>query len=302
MAVLTRTSTPTPIPHPLRARVLIGRAPHCDLVLENRKVSGEHAVLVWEGGVWSLRDLTSRNGTWTDRERVPAGGRVVLRPGDRVHFGTSDETWELSEGGPELFATRADGGPPVIGDSGMLALPDAESASVTIYQDDRGRWVADREGAIDTLSESTTLEVDGIQFSLALPRSLPPTEDGELSLFEATFAFAVSGDEEYVELELVQAARRRRVKPRAHLYVLLTLARIRLEQEALEDDGESGWTHQEDLARMLGCNDGYINLAIYKARRQLAKSGLVGAPGIVERRVGTRQLRFGSANVTVRTL
>jgi len=302
VAVITRTSTPTPVVHPLRARVLIGRAPHCDLVLTSRKVSGEHAVLVWEGGIWSLRDLSSRNGTWTDRERVPTGGRVVLRAGDRVHFGTSEETWELSSGGPELFATRPDGGHPVIGDAGLLALPDPDSAIVTVYQDDRGRWVADRDGQLDVVTDRATIDVAGEAFTLALPRTLPPTEDGELSLFEATFAFGVSGDEEYVELDLIQGARKRSLKPRAHLYVLLTLARLRSEQEALDDDGESGWVHQEDLARMLGCNDGYVNLAIYKARRQLAKAGLVGAPGIVERRVGTRQLRFGTARITERTL
>jgi hypothetical protein len=301
VTVLTRLTDP---PHifPLRARVLIGRAPHCDVVIENRKVSGEHAVLVWEGGEWSLRDLTSRNGTWTDRERVSSGGRVVLRPGDRLYFGTTELAWELGDGGPQLYATRPDGGEPVVGDSGILALPDPDSARVTVYQDERGRWVADRDGSLDVVADRTVLQVDGIRFELGLPRGLPPTEDGELSLFEATFAFGVSGDEEYVELELIQGARRRRIQPRAHLYVLLTLARIRAEQQAEDSEGESGWVHQEDLARMLGCNDNYINLAIYKARKQLAKAGLVGAPGIVERRVGTRQMRFGAPNITVATL
>lgn len=301
MAVLTREGD-TPVVHPLRARVLVGRAPHCDLVVSSRKVSGEHAVLVWEGGQWSLRDLTSRNGTWTSRERVPAGGRVVVRPGERLFFGTHDEEWTLSDGGPELFAMRRDGGAAVLGEAGMLALPDLEAVQVTIYQDDRGNWVSDRWGVVEAVHDRTVLDVDGTAFELALPQGLPPTEDGELSLFEATFAFGVSGNEEYVELEIVQGARRRAVQPRAHLYVLLTLARIRLEQEADSADGAAGWVHQEDLARMLGCNDNYINLAIFKARKQLASAGLIGAPGVVERRVGTRQLRFGSADVRVRML
>lgn len=301
VAVLTRDAKP-PTVHPLRARVLIGRAPHCDLVVSNRRASGEHAVLVWEGGQWALRDLGSRNGTWTSRKRVQTGGRVVVRAGDQLFFGTQEEAWTLSGAGPELFATRRDGGMPVLGESGMLALPSHDAVQVTIYQDDRGRWVADRCGEIETVSDQSVIELDGVSFDLALPHALPPTEDSELSLFEARFVFGVSGNEEYVELELVQGARRRTIQARAHLYVLLTLARIRLEQEADEADGAAGWVHQEDLARMLGCTDAYINLAIFKARKQLAKAGLVGAPGVVERRVGTRQLRFGASDASVHML
>ncbi|HCH64927.1 MAG TPA: hypothetical protein DFR83_19130 [Deltaproteobacteria bacterium] len=301
MAALTQDSQSETV-HPLRARVLIGRAPHCDLVVASRKASGEHAVLVWEGGQWGLRDLGSRNGTWTSRERLRSGGRVVVRPGDQLFFGTHDEVWTLSGGGPELFATRRDGGPPILGESGMLALPSLEAVQVTVYQDDRGQWVADRAGAIEAVSDRGVLAVDGLAFELALPHALPPTEESELSLFEARFAFGVSGNEEYVELEIIQGARRRTIQPRAHLYVLLTLARLRLEQEADDSEGAAGWVHQEDLAHMLGCNDAYINLAIFKARKQLAKAGLVGAPGVIERRVGTRQLRFGAADVSVRML
>ena len=301
MAVLTRAADPATV-HPLRARVLIGRAPHCDLVVTSRKASGEHAVLVWEGGRWGLRDLSSRNGTWTSRERVRTGGRMVVRAGDQLFFGTNEEVWTLSEGGPDLFATRQDGGPPLLGESGMLALPSPDAVQVTIYKDSRGRWVADHFGEIKPVSDHSLIELDGIRFELALPHALPPTEDGELSLFEARFAFGVSGNEEYVELALVQGARRRVIQPRAHLYVLLTLARIRQEQEADDAAGEAGWVHQEDLARMLGCNDAYINLAIFKARKQLAKAGLLGAPGVVERRVGTRQLRFGTSDISVAML
>ncbi|MGC4094812.1 MAG: FHA domain-containing protein [Polyangiaceae bacterium] len=38
------------------ARCLVGRAPHCHLVLDNSGVSREHAVLFFDG-TWKVRDL-----------------------------------------------------------------------------------------------------------------------------------------------------------------------------------------------------------------------------------------------------
>ncbi len=44
-------------------KALIGTAPECDLILGDRTVSRQHAVVENEGGVLTVRDLSSRNGT-----------------------------------------------------------------------------------------------------------------------------------------------------------------------------------------------------------------------------------------------
>ncbi len=56
---------------PVRSeRFLIGRAKHCDLIINSGKVSREHAVIVREADGWYIEDNASSNGTWFDKERV----------------------------------------------------------------------------------------------------------------------------------------------------------------------------------------------------------------------------------------
>jgi Inner membrane component of T3SS, cytoplasmic domain len=46
-----------------RERVVLGRRPYCDVVLDDMTVSGEHAVIHTKSGDSVLHDLNSRNGT-----------------------------------------------------------------------------------------------------------------------------------------------------------------------------------------------------------------------------------------------
>ena len=70
--------------HPLTgAEFTIGRATHCDLVLESegRFVSREHAKIVAAQGRCWIIDL-SMNGTWVNGERLTRRKRRELQPGD----------------------------------------------------------------------------------------------------------------------------------------------------------------------------------------------------------------------------
>ena len=62
----------------------IGRAPDCELVLKDSRVSRRHARLQARGGVLVLTDLGSTNGTRVNGHRVT---EVVLGVGDRIHVG-----------------------------------------------------------------------------------------------------------------------------------------------------------------------------------------------------------------------
>ena len=58
-------------PIPLTVNVLtIGRRPSCDICLNYPNVSGVHCELSFKGGVWSIRDMGSTNGTKVNGERV----------------------------------------------------------------------------------------------------------------------------------------------------------------------------------------------------------------------------------------
>jgi len=69
---------------PSHAAVVVGRAPECDLFLDDVTVSRRHAELVTTGGSWELVDAGSLNGSYVNRRRID---RQVLVGGDEVQIG-----------------------------------------------------------------------------------------------------------------------------------------------------------------------------------------------------------------------
>ena len=73
--------------------VLIGRDPHAAAVLEGDGfVSARHAIVRVRGGVTSVVDLGSTNGTFVDGERIAMETR--LEPGDEVAVGSTRMIFE----------------------------------------------------------------------------------------------------------------------------------------------------------------------------------------------------------------
>jgi len=70
---------------PVRGRAVLGRDPACDVVLDDASVSRRHAVLETAGSRFTLRDLSSANGTFVDGVRV--GKSVALSRDARLRFG-----------------------------------------------------------------------------------------------------------------------------------------------------------------------------------------------------------------------
>jgi len=64
-------------------RLLVGRDPDSDVVLENATVSRRHAELLWRSGTWVIRDAGSRNGTKLNGRAIE---RAQLRAGDYISF------------------------------------------------------------------------------------------------------------------------------------------------------------------------------------------------------------------------
>jgi pSer/pThr/pTyr-binding forkhead associated (FHA) protein len=61
-----------------------GRHPDSDIFLDDVTVSRRHAEFRREGGIFSVRDVGSLNGTYVNRERVET---AVLANGDEVQIG-----------------------------------------------------------------------------------------------------------------------------------------------------------------------------------------------------------------------
>jgi pSer/pThr/pTyr-binding forkhead associated (FHA) protein len=95
------------------AGVAIGQASANDVPIPfDKTVSRVHCVLERVAGGWSVRDLSSRNGTFVNRERI--WGQRPLRSGDEIQVGsvrfvvrlgdagTADDETVGVEAGPEL--------------------------------------------------------------------------------------------------------------------------------------------------------------------------------------------------------
>jgi pSer/pThr/pTyr-binding forkhead associated (FHA) protein len=78
---------------------VIGRAPGCDVVVDDAQCSGRHAAITLRGDRCTVRDMDSANGTFVNTEQVK---RAEVRPGDRLRVGrtefvVSDEPPQTSE-------------------------------------------------------------------------------------------------------------------------------------------------------------------------------------------------------------
>lgn len=278
--------------HPLGSRTVIGRSPAAHVLVADPRVSATHAVVGWVSGAWELRDLGSRNGTFLCGERVAPGARVPLRLGDRISVATPDGGFSLTDVGPPRALARSESGDEVGGTESLLALPSAEEPRIVVLLTPHAGWVLERDGTSGPAE--STVALDGVRWTLELPpqNDQSPTLGAEQG---PTLGFVVSPDEEYVEMELWQGgAMRERWTGKRHLYLLLTLARLR---RGSRDD--SGWVDLEDLAKMLRMAPKTVDVQVHRARTDLAgHEGVVGR--VVERRPGTRMLRLGVAVAWIR--
>ena len=288
----------------LRARHLIGRSHLAHLRLQEPSISGEHALICWTGKDWEVHDLGSRNGTFFNGRKLAKDERAMVRRGDTIAFGHLDNTWRLADSSPPTaMAVPKDGGTPRSAQDSFLALPSEQDPTVVIYQDRTGDWLCERNNGVTRVVDGQDIAVGGTEFVLHLPDALSPTLGSvaeELAIDNIALRFAVSHDEEYVELTVLHGNRAIHLGNRAHHYVLLTLARARLsDRRNAPADSTGGWLYQEELANMLHMDDKHLNITVFRCRQQFSAAGVIGAAAIVERRRPTRQLRLGVQQIEI---
>lgn len=79
----------------LEGRMVVGRAPECDIYLDAVSVSRKHAVLVATADCVVVEDLGSKNGVYVNGSRVVEP--VTIRVGDRVVIGSAVMVLALGE-------------------------------------------------------------------------------------------------------------------------------------------------------------------------------------------------------------
>ena len=284
----------------LASQTLVGRGSVCTLRIRDGRVSGEHAAISWRGdGSWELRDLVSRNGTYVDGEKLASGGLVSLKIGMKLQFGGKNhEVWVVEDlSPPQLEARRVRDGL-VRADPLLLALPDEEDPQVVILKGSSG-WVVEQGDQVKSVFDHNLIEVAGDAWQLSLPVDIGRTVESTINqalVSEYGLEFRVSLDEEYVEIKVQIGSDEHALRSRSHHYLLLVLARLRLEEDQLIES-ERGWVYASELARLLRLERRTVNVHIHRARKEMAALGLVGL--IVERRPSTNQMRIGTGKLKV---
>ena len=288
----------------LSGRSLVGRSSSCQLQLQQPTASAEHAVVSFDGQRWWLRDLSSRNGTWIDQERVPPGTQRPLHPGQRLGFGAPQAQWLFAcDRAPQPRATGPQG-QIVEAENHLLVLPSPEAPTVMVFRGQGGRWMAETDTDFTAVADGDTLLVQEQAFVLELPTPLPGTAapaEPMVSLDQVRLAFRVTQDEEYVELSLSHPVGTTALPPRAHQYLLLLLARARTRDAHLPASSQ-GWVYRDELMRDLRLDDNALNVAVHRARKQFASAEISEAARIIERRIQTGQLRIGVCDSRVYSL
>ena len=290
MAILKHLATGAALP--VAARLVVGRATTATLRLPDKRVSGEHATLRFTGSGWEIRDLGSRNGTFVNSARLGPGEAAEIKLGAKISFGDPSPEYELvDDAAPGAIARDIKSGAVIAAKDGLLGLPSAERPEMVVFATSPGEWCAEMGDERREVTDGDVIEAGGHSFALSLPQATEGTLTvaATARLETVKLKFAVSRDEEHVKMTIVHRGGTVPLEPREHGYVLLTLARRRLEDKDLPSS-EQGWIDRDRLLKMLQLDPNGLNVAIYRARGQLAAAGVEDAVGIVEVRRGQRRI------------
>ncbi len=285
---------------------IFGRHPGTShTILSQVDASRMHATIMWDGEDWLLQD-SSTNGSYVNGKQVATGIKHRLHKGDLIHFASlSAETWEVKDASaPKSLLVPVSSGLPSIELESLAVLPNEESPEITLYMSPNGHWVCESQAGISVLKTGDLVGTNELTWRFieaSVSEETQRLETAEVSAYpQIGIYFDVSQNEEHVSLKFKMDEQEYDLGQRNHHYLLLLLARKRIEDKLKGlDDAEQGWVDKELLSKMLGQSESHINIQVYRFRKQivnvLPKSFCL--PQAIERR--TREIRFAYSNVEI---
>ena len=274
-------------------------------LLNGPGVSRNHAIFWWDGESWYLKD-TSTNGTYLNGTRIASNINNRLNLLDQISFGGKEmELWQFVKDDPPrtMLIPVTPGLQSIVVEKAAM-LPSADNPELIIYLDDQSRWVCESESGVGYLvsGELVGTNTSTWEFVDCQPSVKTKTLDqgNILNPQDICFVFNVSQNEEHVSLSIKHSRGEIDLEERSHHYLLLILARKRLEDQKLNIGvDEQGWIDKDLLVGMLGMSEHHINVQTYRFRKQVTstESEMAKLQKAIERRSG--ELRFGFANVKI---
>ena len=265
-----------------------------------------------------IRDLGSRNGTFVNGQRIPPGSPVPLNLADRLIFGDIDEQWVFGDDGPPgsmlVPMGETDGGIVMLGD--VQALPSEASPHHTVFSNTDGTYVLeDEHGASTLLEHHRVIEIDGVRYRVHIDSgsdgAVPETRTGDWAMVsgeieQVHIGIRVAPDEESAALALTIDGIESELPPRAHLYLLAYLARLRITQTPPPLVGGSGepdafgWLDCEIACRDLLVNREHLAQMVFRIRQDVKSVSSAVAKRIVDRQLrGKMRIGFPASCLSV---
>ena len=291
----------------LRNQHIFGRhSCSSNTLLNNAEASRLHASILWNESYWLLQD-TSSNGTFINNRVMIAGAKKRLKRGDSIRFGGLNAyPWVFNnDDAPKsmLFPLESCSAPPVELD-GIVVLPNENTPEITLYPSQNGEWLCDTELGIIKLKTGLKVSTHNNSWYFVNAETFDSTKKVKLThnnvSTSISLSFTVSKNEEHVSACILFNNHSIDLGERTHHYLLLLLARKRMaDQQSGLDDNEQGWLDISLLCQQTGYDENYINIQIYRLRKQLIKAmtSAIQLLQIIERRRG--ELRFALKSVKI---
>jgi hypothetical protein len=271
-------------------------------LLTSPNASRNHATIAWDGEEWQIKDI-SLNGTYINASRMPRGQYQPLHLADKIQFGGLDETpWEVSNlTQPITGLVPMDQALPFIPLFDIVILP-IEGPEIMVYLSEQSQWICEVNGNSRVLAVGDTVGIKRQRWQFVEGRPSTATAVSDLSPppSDIKFRFNASQNEEHVSLSLIVDNKDIDMGERNHHYLLLLLARQRLEDsEKGLHPTEQGWIDKDILVKMTGIIEQHINIQIYRFRKQVASltPHSTTLHQIIERRPG--ELRFAYKDIVI---
>jgi phosphoserine phosphatase RsbU/P len=248
-------------------RVVLGRHPSCQIVLDNAAVSRQHAQILENHGTHYLEDLRSRNGTQLNDETIR--GRVELKDGDQIQLCdylfqyvlTSSATVPSIVRGDEPAITRARNRPTLEHDGAGPAAEEADgvkpSGSSILASVDADSIQTIRLHVRPEVKLKAILEISGILGrELQIAKVLPLILDALFKIFpQADWGFILLRDAATGRLN-VRSSKARRTDEEDSVPISMTIV-----EQAL-DGGKALLSADALRDRRFSASDSLIELQI----------------------------------------
>lgn len=279
----------------------IGRAPGCDLVLDDESVSWHHAQVWVEGQRAWVQDLASRNGSFVDEQRVR--GTMPLAPGASLRVGNKIQLQLRGARQPDAipllllvdldagirFPLRSDRFHIGTGEDAHLRLAEGPDRAATIgVHGDGGLWISTDGETQSSLELGAPFEVGGraMQIVKGTASHAPTVEyGGHRYPYEAVAnAHGPSGPE--VTLSDPQLGTTKLFTRNRGLLLYLLVKELDAHRQAGLDPEAEGWANDNDVAVGIwgrnAADANKLHVLIHRLRKAVKDAGF--DPWFIEKR------------------